>query len=223
MAFFYFFATMETIRTEGLQFAYDTENKFSYPDLSCFPRKHLLILGSSGTGKTTLLHLLAGILNPSSGKVTVDGTDLYALEPAKRDRFRGRNIGLIFQRSHFISSLNVRDNLLLAQKLAGLAPDRFVVNQLLDQLNIGSKLRKKPHRLSQGEQQRAAIARALLNEPKLILADEPTSALDDDNCQQVTKLLEEAAEKAGASLVIVTHDQRLKDHFPDQITLSRTT
>ncbi|HRF37925.1 MAG TPA: ATP-binding cassette domain-containing protein, partial [Saprospiraceae bacterium] len=173
----------------------------------------------SGCGKTTLLHLLGGLLAPRSGSVQVAGTDFDSLSTAQLDAFRGKNIGIIFQKSHFARALSVEENLLLAQQLAGLQPDRQRAAELLQHLDIGHKMKSRTDRLSQGEQQRVAIARAVINRPKLILADEPTSALDDDNCAEVVALLEREAAQTGATLVIVTHDGRLKEKFTHRISL----
>ena len=207
------------LKTYSLQFTYDDDNRFQFPDIEANKSEHLLIIGSSGKGKTTFLHLLAGLLRPKSGKIEVGGVDITQLSKQKLDQFRGKNIGIVFQKSHFVASLNVKDNLLLAQYLAGEAQDLKRVKHLLERLNLSNKLNNKPSELSQGEQQRVAIARALLNKPNIILADEPTAALDDANCFEVIDLLKEQASEAGASLVIVTHDQRLKDVFKEQIEI----
>ena len=180
---------------------------------------HQLILGKSGKGKTTFLHLLAGILAPSSGQIIIGAQDITNLKSRKLDHFRGRNIGLIFQRSYFVKSLTVKDNLLLAQKLAGKPEDLDHITKVLTQMNMEDKLHKMPSNLSIGEQQRISIARAVINSPELILADEPTSALDDENAICVAQLLEETANNCQANLIVVTHDQRLKDHFKNVIEL----
>ncbi|RMG28498.1 MAG: ATP-binding cassette domain-containing protein [Bacteroidetes bacterium] len=208
------------LQTSDLTFSYNEHTTFRFPDIQCREGEHLLILGQSGKGKTTLLHLLAGFLLPGSGRILINETDIGRLPPAGRDHFRGRTIGIVFQRAYFVSALNVQDNLLLAQYLAGEAQDKSRIRQLLTRLNMDHKLLQKPYRLSQGEQQRVGIARAMLNRPKVILADEPTSALDDLHCQEVIHLLKEQAAEAGASLIIVTHDQRLKEAFQHQIVLN---
>jgi putative ABC transport system ATP-binding protein len=179
----------------------------------------LLLLGESGTGKTTLLHLLAGMLRPSTGSVIVDQQDLTRLRKAEADRFRGARIGIVFQTAHFVESLTVEDNLILPQYLSGRTVNRLKAAELLRRMNLHHKLKQSPKALSIGEQQRVAIARALINEPVMVLADEPTSALDDKNARQVIDLLEEQASLTGAALVIVTHDQRLKDRFAQRVTL----
>jgi ABC-type lipoprotein export system ATPase subunit len=207
------------IQTKDLSYSYHSTSKIDFPDFHFQEKSHWLILGQSGCGKTTLLHLLGGLLTPKKGKVEIEGTDLGKLPKSKLDRFRGQNIGIVFQRSHFVRSVNVEENLALAQSLAGLPVDKKFIQDLMDRLNVGHKAQAKPRDLSQGEQQRVAIARALVNRPKLILADEPTSALDDVNTQEVIHLLEEQARAVGATLVIVTHDKRLKDQFENRIEL----
>ncbi len=205
------------LKTSSLQFAYNKQNQFQFPDIQVNSLEHLLILGGSGKGKTTLLHLLAGLLRPTAGKIEVNQTDITQLSNKELDQFRGKNIGIVFQKAHFVAALDIKDNLLLAQYLAGEKQDLTRIQELLSRLNLGSKLHSKPNQLSQGEQQRAAIARALLNHPSMILADEPTAALDDANCFEVIDLLKEQALAAKACLVIVTHDQRLKDIFTEQV------
>lgn len=191
----------------------------SFPEIACGAGEHWLILGSSGSGKTTLLQLLAGLRKPHSGEIRIGDTAINALSTPDLDRFRGQHIGIVFQQSHFVHALNVGDNLLLAQQLAGRTPDRDRAEKLLQRLGLAHKINAKTHRLSQGEQQRVAIARALVNGPTLILADEPTSALDDKNTTEVTALLEEEANIANATLIVVTHDGRLKSKFPKQIVI----
>lgn len=207
------------LRTTGLQYSYDGLHTLSFPDIDCKAGEHWLLLGQSGSGKTTLLHLLGGLLRPRAGKIEVADTDMSALPASRLDRFRGRKIGIVFQTAHFVNALTVEENLLLAQQLAGLNPSRSRIDELLEHLNLGHKLKAKPSRLSIGEQQRAAIARAIVNQPDIILADEPTSALDGHNCDNVIRLLEGQARAVGATLLVVTHDQRLKERFSNQIVL----
>ena len=205
--------------TRSLTFSYDHRATFQFPDISLEAGNDLLILGKSGIGKTTLLHLMAGLLSPGAGRVELMGTVLHTLSPAKLDRFRGRHIGLVFQRPHFIHSLSLQENLALVQYLAGKKQNKMWVGQVLESLDIDHKRYDRPHRLSQGEQQRAAIAMAVLNHPQLILADEPTSSLDDTNCLNVATLLKQQATTTGAQLVVITHDHRLKAHFQNSILL----
>ncbi len=207
------------LHTENLCFAYNSENTFQFPDIQCNKDESLVIIGASGKGKTTLLHLLAGLLRASRGSVWLGDTDLMSLSSAQIDRFRGQHIGLVFQQSHFVAALSVQENLVLAQSLSGGKKDTKHIKNILERLNLASKLHIKPSKLSIGEQQRVAIARALLNRPNVILADEPTSGLDDANCKQVADLLEEQAQQTQSSLIIVTHDARLKERFVRQIEL----
>ncbi|PSR15315.1 MAG: ABC transporter ATP-binding protein, partial [Bacteroidetes bacterium] len=146
-------------------------------------------------------------------------TIINRLSTRELDRFRGQQIGIVFQQAHFVRSLTVAQNLALARQLAGLLPDASAIRVLLERLNVGHKLHALPQALSVGEQQRVAIARALINEPTVILADEPTSALDDHNTEQVVELLQSQAAAANATLLVVTHDQRLKANFDQYIQL----
>lgn len=208
------------ISIDSLSFGYSDQKILSIPHMEVKESEHLLILGNSGSGKTTLLHILGGLLKPVEGKVVIGNTDLYGLSAQQRDKYRGQNIGLVFQKAHLISALSVGDNLLLAQYLSGTAQDKGRVYEVLEELNLAHKADKKVKSLSQGEQQRVTIARALLNRPQLILADEPTASLDDDNAMKVIALLKQQAEKYKASLLIATHDQRVKDQFELQLKLN---
>jgi putative ABC transport system ATP-binding protein len=198
---------------------YGTRTVVEIPLWTVAPRAHSLILGPSGSGKSTLLHLIAGLLRPSRGRVLVAGQDLGALTPAELDVFRGKHIGIVLQRLHLIGALTVRDNLHLAQSLAGLPVSTERVDDLLVELGIAALANARPNRLSEGEAQRVAIARAVINRPVLILADEPTSALDDATCEVVLRLLRGQAEASGATLLIATHDTRLKAHFAHRLEL----
>jgi len=209
----------DMLKTRSLFFAYNKQTDFRFPDIDLQSGEHLLVLGESGIGKTTLLHLIAGLLRPASGSVALSGTELHKLSAAKLDRFRGKHIGLIFQRPHFVNALSLQENLALVKYLAGQKQDKKQIQEVLGSLGIEHKRAERPHRLSQGEQQRAAIALAVVNNPKLILADEPTSSLDDTNCLKVAELLKKQAAGTGAQLVIITHDQRLKDHFQKTLKL----
>ncbi|MCO4292309.1 ABC transporter ATP-binding protein [Solitalea sp. MAHUQ-68] len=181
--------------------------------------EHWLMLGGSGTGKTTLLHIMSGLLKPSQGTVNIEGTDLYSLKGAELDHFRGRNIGIIFQQPHLIKNLTVLNNVIAAQYFAGLKEDKKRALEVLDSLGLSSKTKSLPAELSQGQMQRVAIARAVVNHPKIVIADEPTSSLDDENTDSVLKLLEEQAERNGATLVIATHDERIKKRLTRQYIL----
>jgi len=199
--------------------AYDGKPVLNVPEWQAQQGAQWLMLGPSGSGKTTLLHVLAGILRPASGQVTVADQDLKALTPSAMDRFRGKHIGIVLQRLHLISSLTVMNNLLLAQYMAGETQDAARVRDVLASLDMGGKANAKPHELSHGQAQRVAVARAVVNKPRLLLADEPTSNLDDVRCVQVLDLLLDQAKACGATLVIATHDQRIKSRVPNHYEL----
>jgi ABC-type lipoprotein export system ATPase subunit len=207
------------LQTQNLRYSYNNTQVLQFPDLTCKTGEHWLLLGQSGSGKTTFLHLLGGLLSPQSGSIRVGDTDMTALKKTALDHFRGQKIGVIFQTAHFVKALTVEENLVLAQQLAGFEEDKTLIFNLLQKLNLSHKLKSKPSELSVGEAQRVAIARALINRPSVILADEPTSALDDKNTDEVIQLLENQAAEAGATLLIVTHDGRLKNYFKNQIQL----
>lgn len=206
------------IKTESLKFSYDGKKYFDFPDINLDTGENLLIIGNSGIGKTTLLHLLAGILKPESGSISISGTDISKFSDTELDKFRGDNIGIVFQKPHFISSLTINENLKLAQYLS---PSKISgdAKKILESLNIKDKYQQKPNQLSEGEKQRASIALALINSPSLILADEPTSSLDDFNCNNVIKLLKKQANDHKAQLIVITHDARLKKHFKNNLNL----
>lgn len=205
------------IETKSLKFSYDGKFVFEFPNIKLKNGENLLILGNSGIGKSTLLHNLAGILTPQSGSIKIFGNDISKFSEIEIDKFRGENIGIIFQRPHFVNSLTVKENLQLAQFLGkNLEGD---IKETLRSLKILDKIDKKPNDLSQGEKQRVSIAIAIINSPKLILADEPTSSLDDSNCSNVINILKEQASKKNAQLIVITHDSRLKKHFKTSLQL----
>ena len=207
------------VNTSGLTYTYPNAQALSFPDVDLTPGEHLLVIGPSGAGKTTLLHLMSGLLPPSQGEVVIAGTSLHALSRKEMDSFRGEQIGLIFQQYHFIKSLTVGDNLRLRQSFPKKSDDKQRRQQLTQRLGLAEHLHKKITELSQGQQQRLAIALGLIHKPKVIFADEPTSNLDDENCAKVIELLKEEAEICKSSLVIITHDLRVMSHFQNQITL----
>jgi len=212
-------AYLPMLKTIEISHQYSGSQRFEFPDIICNSAETLLVLGNSGVGKTTLLHILAGILKPLNGEVIINNTSLYQLSGNNLDKFRGQNIGLVFQKPHFVQSISAEENLLLTQKMAGHSPNRNETSALLDALDIAKRRKAKTHQMSQGEQQRLSIARALINKPKVILADEPTSALDDNNCEEALKLLSYHANEVNASLIVVTHDNRLKNLFSNQVKL----
>ena len=207
------------ISTKNITFSYNKDQNFIMPDLFCQAGSTVLVTGNSGKGKTTYLHILAGMLQPNSGEILIDNTDFTNLKGSKADKFRGKNIGVVFQKSHFIASLSVLENLEMASWLATGKKHTKRAKELLNKLDILEQAHKQPSQLSVGQQQRVSIARALINEPKVLLADEPTSSLDDKNTDNVIELLELLSKEYKAALIIVTHDSRIKAKFTNQITM----
>jgi putative ABC transport system ATP-binding protein len=208
---------MFTLR--DLRHAYDGTEVLRVDAWQAGPGDHWLVLGPSGSGKTTLLHVLAAILRPTAGTVSIAGQDLAALKPAELDRFRGRHVGVVLQRLHLVPSLTVMNNLLLAQYFAGLPRDGARAHAVLADLDLSAKAHAFPRELSFGQAQRVAVARAVVNRPQLLLADEPTSNLDDARCELAYGLLESQARACGATLVIATHDQRIKSRMSNRYEL----
>ncbi len=204
---------------QNISFQYKGGARINFPDFELENESHALILGKSGCGKTTLLHLLAGLLQPTSGDIILNNIPISQLKGGALDKFRGQEIGVVFQTPHFIDALSVKENLFLTQTLAGNKKDLSKIETLLSELDILDKINAKTKALSQGQKQRVSIARALINSPQLILADEPTSALDNDNCQAVIDLLIAQANKSKATLLVVTHDNRLSNAFKTKIEL----
>jgi putative ABC transport system ATP-binding protein len=188
--------------------------------LTIEPGKHLLLLGPSGSGKTSLINLVCGLVTPEAGTIHIAGEPMTGVAESARDDVRRRRIGMVFQTLRLVSALDVLSNVLLAQKLAAGRSNKSEAITLLDRLGLADKARVRPSRLSQGEAQRAAIARALIGRPSLLVADEPTSALDDANMDRVARLFLDCARENGTSLLIATHDERLKAHVPDVLRLA---
>ena len=205
------------LKTESLNIDY-VERSMSFPDIDMSNTNQLLIIGQSGSGKTSLLNAIGGLQKPSAGKVWINETDIYQLSSKKLDFFRGRNIGFVFQQPHFITSLDVESNLKFAQYFVG-KKDVMVIHKLLDQVGLLHRKKSRIHELSEGEKQRISIIRAVINSPSIILADEPTSALDDNSCEKILELINSIAVENNAKLIIVTHDQRLKDKYSQKLNL----
>jgi len=164
------------------------------------------IIGASGSGKSTLLHLLGGLDYPTSGKVLIDGTDIYALKDDERTIFRRRNIGFVFQAYNLLPMINVYENIIIPFGLDGDKVDKKYVDSVIDILEISDQKYKMPNELSGGQQQRVAIARALVTKPSLILADEPTGNLDSKSSSQVVYLLKKINKELGNTILMITHD-----------------
>jgi putative ABC transport system ATP-binding protein len=202
-----------------LKAGYNNTPVVDIPDVSLAAGEHCLILGKSGAGKTTLLYALAGLLTPLQGNIRILGTDITTLGGSAADNFRGRHTGIIYQTLHMVGALNVLQNLLLVPYAAGLPQKEDKALHLLTLLGLADIAHKYPRELSQGQQQRVAIARAAMNSPAVILGDEPTSALDDEACDTVMQLLLTTAKDSNASLIIATHDQRIRKYFTKAIEL----
>ncbi|HEU4923339.1 MAG TPA: ATP-binding cassette domain-containing protein [Burkholderiales bacterium] len=207
------------ISVRGLAHRYGAVEALRLGEWDVAQGERWLVLGPSGCGKTTLLHIIAGLVRPSEGRVEVSGENLGRLDAARLDRWRGTTVGIVLQALHLVKHLSVRDNLRLAQYLAQVPQDDNRIADTLGALGVAEKGARKPSELSQGEQQRVAIARAVVNRPKLLLADEPTANLDDAAAAKVVELLSEQAARHGATLVVATHDARVKGKFRERLEL----
>ena len=208
------------IELNNIRHRYGDRVVLDVPSFYLAAGEECLILGASGSGKTTLLHILAGILKPSEGEVKIGGTRLNEMSGASLDRFRGQNIGIVLQKLHLIAPISVLQNLLLAQTLSGRPIDESAAMKLLENLGIASLSKSKPAQLSHGQAQRLAIARAVINQPKLLIADEPTSNLDDKHAGEALQLLRSQAHSCGAALLLATHDARVKEHIARRLELT---
>lgn len=206
--------------TSSLTFQYNKNDRiFSFPDIALDKHENLLVIGKSGIGKTTFLHLLAGLLEPVNGTVVVNDIDINALSNHKLDAFRGENIGLVFQKKYAIQALNVFQNLQARLLFSKKPINHKEIEVLLAQLGLSEFKKSSIKTLSEGQLQRLGIALAVIHKPKIILADEPTSSLDDENCEIVMNLLLKQAKQTGANLIVITHDQRVKPFFNKTVLL----
>jgi putative ABC transport system ATP-binding protein len=203
------------IHCAGLVFEWRAGHALRLPDIQAVQGSAVLLLGPSGSGKSTLLALLAGLLTPTAGQVQVAGTALHALPLSQRDAWRGQTLGFVPQRLHLSDSLTVAANVALPYIAAGLAVDEARIATLLQRLGLAALAQRRPHELSVGQAQRVALARALVRKPQVVLADEPTANLDDAHSAAVLNLLGDEAVAEGATLVVATHDQRIRRHWPE--------
>ena len=208
------------IKFRGVKHAYGYGSRIlQFKDWTIAPGEHWLLLGGSGSGKTTLMNIMTGLLRPTEGEVHILETDLYRLPGSKLDKFRGQHVGIVFQRPHLLHSLTVAENLRVAQRFASLPENSSRIKEVLASLRIDDKINSYPAQLSQGQLQRVAIARAVINKPALLVADEPTSSLDDTNTNAVLEILINQSLLNQATLIISTHDKRVKDHLNRQYIL----
>lgn len=215
------------IRLEQLEVTYrDPTGKpvpvLNVPSLTIEAGRQVCLVGGSGSGKTTLLNTIAGIIQPTRGRVLYDDVEVSALSEARRDGFRARHVGYVFQTFNLLQGLSAVENVALAAHFAGLkgtaGTDR--AKELLDRVGLAHRFDARPGTMSVGEQQRVAIARAVINKPTVVLADEPTANLDVTNGDEVLELLKETASEADSILLLVTHEPRVQAHFEDVRQLS---
>jgi putative ABC transport system ATP-binding protein len=208
------------ISVRGLAHRYGSNEVLRLADWKVAAGERWLVLGPSGSGKTTLLHLVAGLIRPAEGELEVAGENLRKLDGMRLDRWRGATVGIVLQSLHLLRHLSVRDNLRIAQYLAHAPQDEARIAETLGALGVADKAARRAAQLSEGERQRVAVARAVVNRPQLLLADEPTANLDDRAAAQTVELLLEQAERHGATLVVATHDSRVKRSFERRLDLS---
>ena len=183
-------------------------------------KAQVALSGASGSGKSTFLHLIAGILKPDAGTVALAGRELSALSEPQRDRVRATTIGYIFQTFNLLPAFTCLENVLLGMAF-GPGQDRHFAQTLLARVGLQDRLHHRPRQLSTGQQQRVAVARALANRPKLVLADEPTGNLDRSNARAALQLIRDTCRENGAALLLVSHDQELLGDFEQVVELSR--
>jgi putative ABC transport system ATP-binding protein len=199
------------IETRALRHDHAPGASLAFGDVTVPQGGELLLQGRSGSGKSTWLALAAGLLTPTSGDIVVAGQSLPKLSRGARDAWRARTVGFLPQRLHLSEALSVERNLALAFFAAGLAEDRAAMHRALDELGVAALAQRRPSQLSGGQAQRVALARATLLRPAVLLADEPTASLDDESAAAALALLRDCAARSGATLVVATHDARVRD------------
>lgn len=210
------------LNVDAVRKSYNATPVLNGVSLALADGEQALLLGPSGSGKSTLLNIICGLQRPDDGSVSIDEQIISSpSSTSESDKVRRTSLGIVFQTLRLVSALSLRANLELAQKLQVGKVDGELIDQCLDKLDIAHRASARPFQLSQGEAQRAAIARAVVVSPKLLIADEPTSALDSGNTERVAELLIEMAKSVGAGLLIATHDDRLTRFFPQSYALDK--
>ena len=214
---------MEIVKCEKLSKIYGSGQTLvtalDQVDLSVEQGEFVAINGSSGSGKSTLLHMLGGVDRPSGGKVWIEGTDLAGLDEKQSSIFRRRKVGIVYQFYNLIPSINIRQNILLPMLLDGRRPDEKRFDELVETLGLKDRLTHLPSQISGGQQQRAAIARALIYRPAILLADEPTGNLDRRNSDEILGLLKLSNKKYRQTILLITHDERVAVEADRVITI----
>ena len=210
---------------ESLQKSYGTLKVLKGINLEIADSSVVTIVGASGAGKSTLLHLIGTLDRPDEGRVLIDNTDLYKLSDKELAEFRNRNIGFVFQFHHLLPEFTAVENVALPAMIAGQSKEAALkrVTELLDYLKLSDRLTHKPSQLSGGEQQRVAVARALVNNPKLILADEPSGNLDTENARKLHQLFFDLRDRFGQTFVVVTHNTELAQMADRTVTIKDGT
>lgn len=216
---------MSFLNIENLVFRYKDKQRdvINIPSLSLEKNQSLFLYGPSGYGKSTLLNIIAGVLAPTSGSISVDGELISNLSPAKKDLWRGNHLGYVFQNFNLIPYLNILENIMLPTKFSSIKNKNASLAkalELIERMNLSVHLEKNARDLSIGQQQRVALCRALIGNPKLLLADEPTSSLDAQNTEDIMNVLKEEKEKSGLTMIFVSHDLRLKPYFDRELSLA---
>ena len=206
----------------NLKVAFDMQgDSLTILDIPCWRMdkgKQIAIFGPSGCGKSTLLHAIAGLLAPSTGSIVVCGTNLANLSEARRDAFRARHIGYIFQNFNLLQGYSALENVLMGMTFSSLKPDNALASRLLDEMGLSKRMRHLPSEMSIGEQQRVSIARALAKRPDLILADEPTGSLDPVRTGEVVAILRDSCRRHACSLLVVSHEESVVGAFDERVS-----
>ncbi len=211
---------MNTLSWKSLSHSYQKTQEISFPDGSLNRGESLAVIGSSGTGKSTWMQLLCGIIPVQSGSVHYDDHNLADCSSKLRDKLRAENLGVVFQKNHFLENLSIQDNLSLPAYAQRKSCDDEFITVLCKDLNVDHLLKRKPRDCSVGELQRLSIVRAMTTHPAFIIADEPTSALDDVNAKAILDIFEHLRSAQNVGIIVVTHDQRVKAQFTNTLSFS---